>query len=338
MKQLITNYTFGSAAKTITLNDIRFKDSGIVANRILLIFDQTVGKTLYLYNNPSLGATISTNVITLTGTFTGLNDTDVLIIYYDHKYNSDIISVRNKPLNYIDAIIQENYPNAITLVDSIFDYRSHQDYSYDRGGISLSTEMAAHGELSLEIRSDPLTYYQGWGRTNVVFPVTTKHVLVGAYLGFHADYQYFPKAIYFGVDTNPGSTRNWMMFRYLYCSSGTTQQFQFQVCKNVGGSTTDSDYVTVSTFVYPFNEPGKTHPMPIVFDIDYANQQYFKLYTPDSPGGIDLTSLAKPYTAGGNVIPFQNGGNQMFLIENRSDQTAEASMYVLNPRVAITLT
>lgn len=73
------SYTFNKTAKTITF-------SGFTASleRLLLITDSTNNTPLYQFNSPSLGASLSNNVLTLnyntnTGAFA---DTDKLQIFY----------------------------------------------------------------------------------------------------------------------------------------------------------------------------------------------------------------------------------------------------------------
>lgn len=80
MKQLIKNYTFNAAGKTITLTDF-----GTVAlDRLQLITNVTRNTILYNFADSETGATVSTNVITLVGaSTTGMSNGDKLQIIYD---------------------------------------------------------------------------------------------------------------------------------------------------------------------------------------------------------------------------------------------------------------
>lgn len=79
MKQLITTYTFSAAAKQISLTEYTSLD----LNRLLLITNVTDNIIIYNFADPSTGATILGNVITLGYNTIGMNDTDTLQIFYD---------------------------------------------------------------------------------------------------------------------------------------------------------------------------------------------------------------------------------------------------------------
>jgi hypothetical protein len=81
MKQLVKNYSFNKATKTVTFTDF----SSIRLDRILLITDVTNNTVIYQFNNNALGGTVSGNVLTLaldTNTSAFANS-DSLQIYYD---------------------------------------------------------------------------------------------------------------------------------------------------------------------------------------------------------------------------------------------------------------
>ena len=84
MKQLLDNYTFNKAARTITLNDFDVVD----LKRLILIVDLTNNAVLFNLADPTRGATVSGNVITLTVDTTGpaFNNSDKLAIRYENKY------------------------------------------------------------------------------------------------------------------------------------------------------------------------------------------------------------------------------------------------------------
>lgn len=80
MKQLIKNYAFNTAAKTITLADF----ATVTLDRLALITDTTTNKILYNFADSSVSsATIATNVITLSTLQGGESSGDKLRIDYD---------------------------------------------------------------------------------------------------------------------------------------------------------------------------------------------------------------------------------------------------------------
>lgn len=87
----IINYTFNAGAKTITLLD--FDDTNSVTNPILinLIFNETTNQSIYKVTD-TLNFTITGNVITLTGSTAGMNNSDKLRIEYGTALSSALIS------------------------------------------------------------------------------------------------------------------------------------------------------------------------------------------------------------------------------------------------------
>ncbi|HMW08577.1 MAG TPA: hypothetical protein PLP33_29415 [Leptospiraceae bacterium] len=79
MNQLITNYQFNVSAKTITLTDL----AEVKLERIRYIKNLSTNTFIYLLTNNNTITTIAGNVITFTGSTTGMNDTDKLAIQYD---------------------------------------------------------------------------------------------------------------------------------------------------------------------------------------------------------------------------------------------------------------
>lgn len=79
-KGIIKNYSFNTAAKTITLTDI----TTVRLDKLALITDVTTNKILYNFADVSVAtATVATNVITLSTLQGGENNTDKLRIDYD---------------------------------------------------------------------------------------------------------------------------------------------------------------------------------------------------------------------------------------------------------------
>lgn len=83
-KQVIKNYVFNPAAKTITLPDFK----GIDPARLALITNVTDGIILYNFADPFRGASVAGNVITLAYNTTGMSSTDSIRIDYDTEYGA----------------------------------------------------------------------------------------------------------------------------------------------------------------------------------------------------------------------------------------------------------
>lgn len=82
MKTLIENYVFNHTAKTIEFTD--YFTGGINLERVLMVVDAKLNKILFNIGNPSLGATVAGNVLTLTNEdMTGTDDADPLLIFYE---------------------------------------------------------------------------------------------------------------------------------------------------------------------------------------------------------------------------------------------------------------
>lgn len=79
MKQIIPNYTFDPAAKTVTFSDF----TALRQERILLVTNVTANAILYNFAAPGKGGTVSGNVLTLAAATTGMLATDKLSIQYE---------------------------------------------------------------------------------------------------------------------------------------------------------------------------------------------------------------------------------------------------------------
>jgi len=79
MKTQILNYSFNAAAKTVTFTDY----TTIRLDSLLLITNVTDNVIIYNFANPSLGGTVTDNVVTLTFDTTAMADADSLQIFYD---------------------------------------------------------------------------------------------------------------------------------------------------------------------------------------------------------------------------------------------------------------
>ena len=81
MKKLISNYTFNAAARTITFTDYTSVD----LERLLLITNVTDNIIIYNFADPSLGAGVSGNTVTLIYNTNAMSNGDSLQIYYDDE-------------------------------------------------------------------------------------------------------------------------------------------------------------------------------------------------------------------------------------------------------------
>jgi hypothetical protein len=79
MKKLVTDYTFNAASKTITLNGF----TSIDLEGLLLVTNVSTNQIIYNFADPALGATVSSNVLTLAYNTTTMSNTDALQIFYD---------------------------------------------------------------------------------------------------------------------------------------------------------------------------------------------------------------------------------------------------------------
>ena len=79
MKALIPNYTFNPASQQVTFDEY----TSIDLNRVLLITNVTDNVMIYNFANPSLGGSVSSNVLTLDYNTTSMSSTDSLQIWYD---------------------------------------------------------------------------------------------------------------------------------------------------------------------------------------------------------------------------------------------------------------
>ena len=79
MKKLVTDYTFNALSKTITLNGF----TSIDLEGLLLVTNVSTNQIIYNFADPALGATVSSNVLTLTYDTTTMSNTHALQIFYD---------------------------------------------------------------------------------------------------------------------------------------------------------------------------------------------------------------------------------------------------------------
>lgn len=79
MKKLVTDYTFNAASQTITLNGF----TSIDLEGLLLVTNVSTNQIIYNFADPALGATVSSNVLTLAYDTTTMSNAHALQIFYD---------------------------------------------------------------------------------------------------------------------------------------------------------------------------------------------------------------------------------------------------------------
>ena len=106
MKQLITNYKFNPAGKTIVFNDYTSLD----LEGLLLITNISNSKkpVLYQFNDSGLTATTTGNVVTLSYNTASMNSTDVLQIFYDDSAEDSVSSEEALLLRKIIKLLESN--------------------------------------------------------------------------------------------------------------------------------------------------------------------------------------------------------------------------------------
>jgi len=87
MKKQLTNYTFNPMAKTITV----LGSGSYNLDQLLLITNVTSNVIIYNFAEPSLGATLVNNVITLDHNTTSMSASDSLQIFVEVQDNSDFL-------------------------------------------------------------------------------------------------------------------------------------------------------------------------------------------------------------------------------------------------------
>lgn len=91
MRIRVPNYTFNKTAKTITFTDY----VSITLESVLLITNVTDGITIYQFNEPTLGGTVASNVLTLEYDTSAMDNADDLQIWYDDPNATQEVSATN---------------------------------------------------------------------------------------------------------------------------------------------------------------------------------------------------------------------------------------------------
>lgn len=100
MKKLISNYAFNAATRTITLSDYTSVD----LERLLLITNVTDNIIIYNFADPSRGAGVSGNIITLSHDTSSMSNGDSLQIYYDDPSSPSTESTLQEVSDMIDYL------------------------------------------------------------------------------------------------------------------------------------------------------------------------------------------------------------------------------------------
>jgi hypothetical protein len=164
VKKLIQNYSFDASSKTVTLNDYTL----VNLEGLLLITNVTDNQIIYNFANPSLGALVTNNVITLTYNTASMNDNDIIQIFYDDGTNpasENTLQSLEDMVDYLKMIVQN------TKVLSTQDLNQRQrvvvENTLTMPQISATTS-SFYGELTVRQESSRLEFAQGI-RNNLVF-------------------------------------------------------------------------------------------------------------------------------------------------------------------------
>lgn len=103
MKIQVTNYSFDSAAKTVTFTDY----TTIRLDSLLLITNVTDNVIVYNFADPLLGGTVSGNVLTLTYDTSAMDNADKLQIFYDDADVAPANAELQTTLNSLTQTLQE---------------------------------------------------------------------------------------------------------------------------------------------------------------------------------------------------------------------------------------
>ena len=103
MKIQVTNYTFDKTAKTVTFTDY----TTIRLDSLLLITNVTDNIIVYNFASPTLGGTVSGNVLTLTYDTSSMDNADKLQIFYDDPDVTPATVVNQETLEVLVGTLQE---------------------------------------------------------------------------------------------------------------------------------------------------------------------------------------------------------------------------------------
>lgn len=134
MKRQLSTYTFSASGKTITLGDI--PSGQLRLDRLLLVVNETRNAIMYNLADPSVTASVATNVVTLSAVPAGSADTDKLAIFYDVP---DAITKHVSTSETLTANTVPNSGNGRTLTPSGFHATELEVTSIDGAAIIYGT-------------------------------------------------------------------------------------------------------------------------------------------------------------------------------------------------------
>lgn len=102
MKTLVRNYIFDKTNKKITFLDY----ASITLDEILLITNVTDNVMIYNFANPSLGGTVSGNVLTLTYDTSSMSNTDSLQIFIDSDVQPANTDLQEEAISLLVRLLQ----------------------------------------------------------------------------------------------------------------------------------------------------------------------------------------------------------------------------------------
>ena len=140
MKTLVRNYSFDKTNKKITFLDY----TSITLDEILLITNVTDNVMIYNFANPSLGGTVSGNVLTLTYDTSSMSSTDSLQIFIDSDIQPANTDLQEEMISLLVGLLRSTAyaRDANDRMRVIMD-NNPMLYTYTRnsaGGLTGSTE------------------------------------------------------------------------------------------------------------------------------------------------------------------------------------------------------
>lgn len=112
MKNLVTNYTFNSSTRQITLTDYTSVD----LEGFLLVTNVTDNIIIYNFADPTRGGTVSANVLTLDFDTTSMSNTDDLQIFIDDGLTPAVNETIEESNELLSAIY--NRTESLAVVDT----------------------------------------------------------------------------------------------------------------------------------------------------------------------------------------------------------------------------
>lgn len=170
MKQIIKNYVFNAAARTITFGDF----SSVSLDRLLLITNVTSNTVIYQFNNAALGGTVAGNILTLTYNTASMASGDKLQIMYDCAAGDPIYDSGGAQ-GTVQGNTGSGSPDSGNPVKIGGVYHAVQPTFND--GQRVDAQFDIHGNLLTSLA----TGIAGEDATNNVMGITQKPVLSSAY-------------------------------------------------------------------------------------------------------------------------------------------------------------